>query len=156
MTGIGGMKRSSAFHLAVAMAAILLPYAAMAQQPYSNGSPAAPADNSNVHFDGGALLAKKKPIDPVLPEIKGPAATWPRLDRGAVLCRSEADLSRLSARRRGEAVDGPIDCQIIRGPTGITIVKREGPGLTQVQTNNPSAGGAGWTDAWLPNKPPPR
>lgn len=152
MTGMSGMKPSFSYHLAV-LATLLLPVAAMAQ--YSS-APAAPADNSNVHFDGGALLAKPKSPDVILPDIRGPSQVWPRLDRGAVLCRSEADLNCLAARRGGQTVDGPIDCLIIHGPTGITIVKREGPGVTQVQTKNPAAGGAGWTDAWLPNNPPPR
>jgi hypothetical protein len=149
------MKPSFAYHLAAALVTLLLPLAAMAQ---SNGTapPTPPPENGNVHFDGGGLLAKKKSPDVILPDVRGPAQTWPRLDRGAVLCRSEADLTRLVARRRGDAIDGPVDCQIIRGPTGISIVKREAAGITQVQTNNPSAGGAGWTDAWLPNTPPPR
>lgn len=148
------MKPSFSYHLAAALVTLLLPLTAMAQQSNSNAPPTPPPDNSNVHFDAGALLAKQKSPDVILPDIRGPSQVWPRLDRGAVLCRSEADLSRLTARRNGQAVDGPIDCQVIRGPTGITIVKREGPGMTQVQTKNPSSGGAGWTDAWLPNNPP--
>lgn len=77
---------------------------------------------------------------------------WPRLDQGAVLCKTEADLNALAASRRGESVPRP-NCQIIRGTTLIQIVKRFGPGKTQV-TVTEQAGQEGWTDAWLPDKPP--
>lgn len=113
---------------------------------------APPDDDSHVRLDAPGLLPKKPP--PGLPDVRAQPLAWPRLDRGAVICRSESDLSRLAARRRGESVDGPIDCQIVRAGTGISILQRQGPGMTEVQTNDPSAGGTGWTDAWLPDKPP--
>ncbi len=113
-----------------------------------------PETDSHVHLDAPALIPKKKSTG--LPDVKAQPLAWPRLDRGAVICRSESDLSRLAARRRGELVDGPVDCQIIRAATGVSIVRRQGPGMTEVQTNDPSAGGSGWTDAWLPDKPPAR
>jgi hypothetical protein len=111
-----------------------------------------PDSDSHVHFDAPGLLPKKPRGG--MPDVRAQPLAWPRLDRGAVICRSESDLSRLAARRRGESVDGPVDCQIVRATTGITIVQRQGPGMTEVQTNDPSAGGTGWTDAWLPDKPP--
>lgn len=78
---------------------------------------------------------------------------WPRLDRGAALCRTEDDLMRLAASRRGEQVAAP-NCQVIRGATPIQIVRRVGPGRTQVSLTDQN-GAQGWTDAWLPEKPPP-
>ena len=78
---------------------------------------------------------------------------WPRLDPGAVLCRTEDDLARLAARRRGEQVATP-QCQIIHTPTAITIERRAGPGRTQVSVTD-QAGLDGWTDAWLPDRPQP-
>jgi hypothetical protein len=111
-----------------------------------------PDDNSHVRLDAPALMPKKPRAG--MPDVKVQPLVWPRLDRGAVICRSESDLSRLAARRRGETVDGPVDCQIMRAATGISILQRQGPGMTEVQTNDPSAGGTGWTDAWLPDKPP--
>ncbi len=86
------------------------------------------------------------------PDVKASPELWPRLDRGAALCRSEADLVRLAAARRGEAVDRP-NCEIVRGPMAIAIVKRAGPGRTQVAVTERN-GQEGWTDAWLPEKPP--
>lgn len=116
-------------------------------------SPAAAlAQDSNILFNAPGLLPKK--ARPGLPDVKTTPLAWPRLDPGAVICRSEADLSRLVAGRRGEPVEGPVDCQVIRAATGIAIVQRKPPGMTQVTTTNPAAGGTGWTDAWLPDKAP--
>jgi hypothetical protein len=113
---------------------------------------APPDGDSHVRLDAPGMLERKP--RPGLPDVKAQPLTWPRLDRGAVICRSESDLSRLAARRRGEAVDGSLDCQIMRAATGVSILRLQGPGMTEVQTNDPSAGGTGWTDAWLPDKPP--
>lgn len=116
------------------------------------GVAAAQAQPSNVLLDAPGLLMKKP--KPGAPDVKGPPVVWPRLDPGAVFCHSADDLRRLASRRAGEDVSGPIDCQIIRAPTGIAILQREGPGMVQVQTSDPRAGGVGWTDAWLPSKEP--
>jgi hypothetical protein len=110
-------------------------------------------DDSNIKFQ--SALVPRKPR-PGLPDVKAQPLAWPRLDPGAVICRSESDLSRLAARRRGEPVDGPVDCQIVRAAAGITVLQRKGPGMTQVSTTDPAAGGKGWTDAWLPDKSPAR
>lgn len=110
--------------------------------------------NSDITFDPGALGIKKPKAG--LPDVRAQPLAWPRLDPGAVLCRTEADLERLAARRAGQAVDGTIDCQIIRTPTAISIVQRSGPGRVEVQISGAKTGSSpGWTDAWLPDKAPP-
>ena len=81
------------------------------------------------------------------------ANTWPRLDPGAVLCKTEADLQRLVASRRGQPGERP-NCQLIQAPTAISIVKRAGLGETQVALTDQN-GQDGWTDAWLPERPLP-
>jgi hypothetical protein len=78
---------------------------------------------------------------------------WPRLDPGAVFCKTSADLQRLAASRRGEPGPRP-NCQLIQSPIAIVIVKRAGPGLTEVALND-AQGQDGWTDAWLPERAPP-
>jgi hypothetical protein len=113
---------------------------------------AQPPSDSNVKFDAPGLLIKKP--KPGLPEVKAQPQAWPRLDAGAVLCRTEDDLSRLAARRRGDTVEGPIGCQILHGATPVSIVQRKSPGKTEVRTTDPQAGGSGWTDVWLPEKAP--
>jgi hypothetical protein len=112
----------------------------------------APPTDSNISLSAPGLLIKKPP--PGLPPVKAQPLAWPRLDAGAVLCRTEDDLDRLAARRRGDPVDGPIDCQILRSATPITIVQRKGPAQTEVTTADPRAGGSGWTDVWLPERAP--
>jgi hypothetical protein len=109
-------------------------------------------DDSNISLSAPGLLIKKP--KPPLPDPVAQPQAWPRLDPGAVLCRSEADLNRLSRRRAGEAVEGAVDCQIIRAPTAIKIMQRKGPGRTEVMPNNPGGTASGWTDAWLPMKAP--
>jgi hypothetical protein len=98
-----------------------------------------------------------KNISPPPPSFAPPVTVrqdvWPRLDQGAVLCKSENDLNLLAASRRGESVSRP-DCHVIRTPTAIQIVRRAGPGRTEVSlTDQP--GQSGWTDTWLPDRPPP-
>ena len=78
---------------------------------------------------------------------------WPRLDPGAVLCKTAADLQRLAASRRGEQGARP-NCQLIQKPTAIAIVRRVTPGQTEVALTNQDGLG-GWTDAWLPERAPP-
>lgn len=110
------------------------------------------AQDSNVSFDAPGFVIKKPRAG--APDVKAQPQAWPRLDPGAVLCRSEADLLRLAQRRTGDVVNGPIDCQIIRAATAISIVERKGPGRTEVLANGAPASAAGWTDAWLPAKAP--
>jgi hypothetical protein len=78
---------------------------------------------------------------------------WPRLDPGAIFCKTEADLQRLAAFRRGEQVERP-NCQLIHTPTAIAIVRRAGPGRTEVSLTDKN-GLDGWTDVWLPERVPP-
>jgi hypothetical protein len=118
----------------------------------ANAAPAvAQSSDSNISFQSGLLPKKPKPG---LPDVKAQPLAWPRLDAGAVLCRSEGDLIRLAQRRAGQAVDGPVDCQIIRLATAITIVQRSGPGRTEVKPSDSQPMDLGWTDAWLPDKAP--
>ena len=114
---------------------------------------AQPPSDSNISFDAPAFLVKKS--KPGLPDVKAQPLAWPRLDPGAVFCRTETDLEKLGARRSGEAVDGPIDCQIIRAATAISIVQRKGPGKVEVRlSSSGSSAVTGWTNAWLPEKGP--
>jgi hypothetical protein len=111
-----------------------------------------PPSNDNVKFDAPGFSIKKPRQG--APDVKAQPQMWPRLDAGAVLCRTEDDLDRLAARRRGDRVEGPIGCQIMRAATPISIVQRKNAGKTEVKTTDPQAGGAGWTDVWLPEKAP--
>jgi len=106
---------------------------------------------SNVALDMPSFMKQKAAKG--LPDVKSQPLAWPRLDPGAVLCRTEADLMRLAARRGGDAAAGPADCRVVSIATAITIVQRKGPGRTEVQPNAPGSA-TGWTDVWLPEKAP--
>ncbi len=80
--------------------------------------------------------------------VKPRGDVWPRLDPGAVLCKTEDDLQRLAASRRGEPGPRP-NCTLIQTATPIGIVKRSGAGRTEVSLTDQN-GTDGWTDAWLP------
>ena len=120
-------------------AAILL-----AAPPLSRADPA-----PRVNY--GGMLAKK-PEQQAAPDVAAPPAAWPRLDSGAVVCRTQADLQRHAAAMRGQPV-GSADCHLIGRATAIAIVAREGPGQTEVTITG--TGETAWTDAWLPASPPP-
>ena len=91
-----------------------------------------------------------------LPPVKPAPTVWPRLDPGAVLCRTSDDLERhalnMTARVSGGGTQA-ADCRIIPQPTGIQIISRHGLGRTEVKING-ADNSVGWTDAWLPEKAP--
>jgi hypothetical protein len=95
------------------------------------------------------------------PAPTAPAAVpeiWPRLEDGALICKSRDDLVRdqtqiangASART---AEKGP-DCHTIRKQTGIQILDHDGPSRTQIVTTDQSKE-TGWTNSYLPSTPPP-
>lgn len=115
-----------------------------------------PALAQHVILDAPGLLGQKPKPGP--PPVRAPNAVWPRLDPGAVVCQTEDDLDRHAANMIARVSGGEMqtaNCRVIGQTVGIKIVNREGPGRTQVQVTGPG-GDTGWTDAWLPDKPPPR
>jgi hypothetical protein len=113
------------------------------------------ASAQHVLFDAPGLTGKKQAAPP--PPPRAQPAVWPRLDPGAVLCRTEDDLDRHAANMTARVNGGDTraaDCRIIPLPTGIQIISRQGLGRTQVRLNTTDEV-TGWTDAWLPDKAPP-
>jgi hypothetical protein len=109
----------------------------------------------HVMLDAPGILGQKKaPAAP--PPPRAQPTVWPRLDPGAVLCRTADDLERYAANMAARASGGDTqaaDCQIISQPTGIQIVSRQGLGRTEVKLST-SDNMIGWTDVWLPDKAP--
>ena len=107
-----------------------------------------------VIFDAPGITGQKKTDQ--LPTVRPQPTVWPRLDPGAVLCRTEDDLDRhasnLTARVGGGGTIA-ADCRIIGQPIGIQILSRQGLGRTEVRLSTPD-GAIGWTDAWLPERAP--
>jgi hypothetical protein len=92
---------------------------------------------------------------PPLPVVRAP---WPRLDSGAILCKSRDDL--ISYQKKAEAGAGAPgtgqepDCRIVEQTMAIQILNREGIASTEVAvTGAPKQ--TGWTDAYLPSTPSP-
>jgi hypothetical protein len=86
-----------------------------------------------------------------LPVVKEP---WPRLDSGAILCKSRDDLLRYQTGS-GAVSTGPApDCHVIRQRTAIQILDRDGPSRAHVATTD-DAKQTGWTNAYLASAPPP-
>jgi hypothetical protein len=108
----------------------------------------------HVILDAPGLLGEKKGTNE--PPPRAQPAVWPRLDPGAVLCRTADDLDRHAANMTARVSGGDTqaaDCRIIALPTGIQILSRQGLGRTQVKLSAPG-NVTGWTDAWLPDKAP--
>jgi hypothetical protein len=90
------------------------------------------------------------PLLPTLPEV------WPRLDPGAVLCVSSADLLRYQTWLEGLAGTSdvrPPNCQTVTQATPIKILDHDGPSRTRVVATDDSHQ-TGWTNAYLPAKTP--
>ena len=79
-----------------------------------------PAASEQQSFDAPGLTGKKEPPPP--PPPCSPTV-WPRLDPGAVLCRTEDDLDRHAANMtaRVSGGDGPAAELDRPPPTGIRI-----------------------------------
>jgi hypothetical protein len=83
---------------------------------------------------------------------------WPRLDTGALLCRSRDDLVRYQTQVADGASAATArkvsDCRAIEKQTGIQILDSDGPSRTQIVTTDESKQ-TGWTNTYLPSTPPP-
>ena len=92
------------------------------------------------------------PTTPFLPEI------WPRLEEGAVICKSRDDLVRYQTQiANGSSTTPPgqaPDCHTVRKQTGIQILAHDGPSRTQIVTTDESKE-TWWTNSYLPSTPPP-
>jgi hypothetical protein len=89
---------------------------------------------------------------PVVPEI------WPRLEDGALICKSRDDLVSYQTQIANSAsvpTAGPVaGCHTIRKQTGIQVLDHDGPSRTQIVTTDESKE-TGWTNSYLPSTPPP-
>ena len=92
------------------------------------------------------------PTTPFLPEI------WPRLEEGALVCRSRDDLIKYQTQIANGSSAATLaqapDCHTIRKQTGIQILTHDGPSRTQIVTTDESKE-TWWTNSYLPSTPPP-
>lgn len=112
------------------------------------------ASAQHVMLDAPGIMGQKK-AQASPPPPRAQPTVWPRLDPGAVLCRTADDLERYAANITARASGGDtqaVDCQIISQPIGIQILSRQGLGRTEVKLS--TSDNIGWTDVWLPDKAP--
>jgi hypothetical protein len=118
---------------------------------------AQPFNDSGIH-SGPRPGARVPPKPPVLAPIPAHPDPWQRLDRGALICSTEAALEEhqaaVQARLEGGAAAEPVGCRIIREMTPVTILERHGPARTQVALPPPADPKTGWTDAPIPTQKP--
>ena len=118
---------------------------------WGQASPAVPAPRSRIPTDDD-LHPNVPPRLSSLPPTRGIAGL--RLDPGAVLCRSEADLQhRAEVSQRisdgvADAGEPLVGCRIIAQARGVDVVQRAGLGREEVKLK--PSGEVGWTDAYLP------
>jgi hypothetical protein len=83
---------------------------------------------------------------------------WPRLDAGALLCKSRDALVRYQTQVADGASAATArktsDCRAIEKQIGIQILDSDGPSRTQIVTTDESKQ-TGWTNTYLPSTPPP-
>ena len=108
---------------------------------------------------GGRQRNQQKTPQPT-PAPPSPAAIripWPRLDSGAILCKSRDDLVSFQTRAAAGPSDSAIgpapDCLVIPTRTAIKILDRDGPSRSHVVSTD-STRQNGWTNAYLPATPP--
>jgi hypothetical protein len=90
------------------------------------------------------------PPPAIIPEV------WPRLDPGALFCKTESDLIRYQtelAGRQASRAAAPPKCRMIEETTGIIILDRPDLSRTKVELST-TTNQVGWTDAFLPATPP--
>jgi hypothetical protein len=87
--------------------------------------------------------------DPMAPKLK--QEPLQRLDAGALLCKTEADLQQhvaaVMARLNGQEAREPKDCHLVQAMTPVSVVERHGLDRTEVQFG----GQIGWTDTMIRN-----
>ncbi len=140
----------------IAMAWVLAPPASA--QGFGNASPSSqPFNDSGIRNGGikGQPPPRPKPVLAPIPQVPDP---WQRLDRGAMLCASEADLEQhqaaVSARLDGRTSPEPAGCRIVREMMAVSVLARHGPAKTEVSLPASAGQKTGWTDAPIPKDKP--
>ncbi len=149
LDGFRKVARGAAFMIAFAT---VLPALASAQ---SAALPDLPRPGERGKGGGNRGPADEHPT-PSLPTAA--RVPWPRLDIGAILCKTRDDLNLeaavMQARGSGQPYAGaPPNCRVLGAAVAIDILNRESPAATEVKLRDPP-GGTGWTNTWLPSQPP--
>ncbi len=103
----------------------------------------------------GDVWGQKKQAAPKLPPIALKPDPRQRLDAGALLCGTEAQLEQheaaVAARLDGREALEPAGCHFVRSLTPVDVVDRHGQARTQVRLAGQTEQ-LGWTDAVVRDK----
>ena len=138
--------RRMALTIAAMVCTLAVMDGAMAQSSRSTEAPRSRIDNSD-----DKLPPSVPPRVSTLPPMRG--ISGPRLEPGAVVCRSEEDLQHRAvvSQRRADGVPdagNPLEgCHLLDQQRGVDIVDRHGLGRTEVKVK--PTGETGWTDAFI-------
>ena len=122
----------------------------------TTGAAQTPGGTTPAQPQRAPTRANPQPQRAPFPEVRVPPDVGPRLDPGAVLCRTADDLrqhhSAVAARLNGDpAIAEPVGCSRIRTRTAVVVLQRDGPAQTQVRLFA-APNQTGWTDAFLPDR----
>jgi hypothetical protein len=123
----------------------------------SPGNSGAPGGSSGFGHHGGHNGASGSSAPSEMPELKPIVEPRQRLDPGALLCHTEAELKQhqavIMARLEGRTADEPAGCHIVGHITAVAIVEHDGQAVTEVQLAGDEPA-VGWTDAVIRDSDP--
>ncbi len=144
------VKMGFALMVLACVGAVSLPGAAMAQSSSDPGASGASAGGFGGHRGRRRQTDGSQPAKPVLEKLTPKPEPRQRLDAGALLCPTEADLEQhqaaVTARLDGRDAADPVACHQVGAMTAVAVVDRHGPARTEVRMpGQPEQ--LGWTDA---------
>ena len=148
----------AAFMLFVLAGAPLVaaPHRSLAQSAADPGSAGSFAGGHGGRHGGGRRQRSGPAGVPAqdAPQLKRDPAQ--RLDAGAVVCRTEADLLQhqavILARLNGGNAEEAASCRLVRAMTAVAVVERHGLASTEIRLPG-SPEQVGWTDAAVHDGP---
>jgi len=151
------MKRRLDLILTVVAGLMAMPAGARAQTPGdSSGQPESESGFSGPHGHHGAQHDESGPSHHALPMPTLKRDPWQRLDAGALVCPTEAQLRQhqaaMMARAQGNEAPEPRGCKLIKSMVPVSVLDRDGPARTEIQMHDASADTA-WTDAVVRDPP---
>jgi hypothetical protein len=106
----------------------------------------------NGNSSGGSAPGEMPPLKPIVEPRQ-------RLDPGALLCHTEAQLKQhqaaIMARLEGRTAPEPAGCHIVGQITAVAVVEHDGQAVTEVQLAGDEPA-VGWTDAVIRDADPLR
>jgi hypothetical protein len=121
------------------------------------GNAGAPGGSSGFGHHGNHSASSSSAGE--MPPLKPIVEPRQRLDPGALLCHTEAELKQhqaaIMARLEGRTAPEPTGCHIVGQTTAVAVVEHDGQAVTEVQLAGDEPA-VGWTDAVIRDADPLR